>query len=141
MSEQKLEENRVWFSDFGPMHELWLRLERGMQIILGVALITIFGFLGESWGSENVPYDNIIAAAYRIAWAFAVSIFLSPFVFTLGIIASKTLPASRETRGRIYLVVLLLGLGYCWTLLYVSTADVLEALVEVTGAASPLDDN
>ncbi len=139
MSEQTLEENRSWFNEFGPMHDLWLRLERGMQIILGVALITIFGFLGESWGSENVPYDSIIAAAYRIAWAFAVSILLSPCIFTLGIIASKTLPVSRENRGRIYLVVLLLGLGYCWTLLYVSTAEVLEALVEATGVVSPLD--
>ena len=141
MTEQELADNRSWFNDFGPMHDLWLRLERGMQIVLGVALITIFGFLGESWGSENVPYDNVIAAAYRIAWAFAVSIFLSPCVLALGIVASKTLPVSRETRGRIYLITLLLGLGYCWILLYVSTADVLEALVEVTGAASPLGDN
>ena len=122
-----------WFEDFGPMHDLWIRLERGMQVMLGVAVITMFGFLGESWGGENVPYTNIITAVYRVSWAFAICIMTSPVVLGLGLIARKYSWLSRQARGRIYLLVLLIMLGYCWAILYVSAVDVVESLAAATG--------
>ena len=134
MSDQeKQSDNGAWFDDFGPMHEVWIRLERGMQIMLGVALITMFGFLGESWGGENIPYANIMTAVYRVSWAFAISIITSPFILLLGMVARRYSLTSRRTRGRIYLLVLLAMLSYCWVMLYISAVDVIESLVAATG--------
>ncbi len=130
-------EKGAWFEDFGPMHELWSRFERGMQIMLGVALITMFGFLGESWGGENIPYTSIMTAVFHVAWAFAISITTGPAVLLLGTIAGRTLPITRRTRGRIYMFVLLAMLSYCWGVLYFSTGDVIVALFEATGALAP----
>lgn len=122
-----------WFEDFGPMHDVWIRLERGMQVMLGVAVITMFGFLGESWGGENIPYANIIKAVYLVSWAFAVSIMTSPIVLGLGLIARRYSWTSRRARGRIYLIVLVVMLGYCWAALYISAVDVVESLASATG--------
>ena len=126
-----------WFEDFGPMHDLWIRLERGMQVMLGVAVITMFGFLGESWGGENIPYANIMMAVYRVSWAFAVSIMTSPIVLGLGLVARRYSWLSRRTRGQIYLLVMFCMLGYCWALLYISAADVLGSLAAATGVEQP----
>ena len=134
MPDQEKESDKgTWYDDFGPMHDLWIRLERGMQIMLGVALITMIGFLGESWGGQNIPYANIMMAVYRVSWAFAVSIMTSPVILLLGTIAGRYSPISRRTRGRIYLFVLLTMLSYCWAMLYISTVDVIESLVTATG--------
>ena len=134
MPEQEKESDKgTWFDDFGPMHDVWMRLERGMQIMLGVALITLFGFLGESWGGENIPYADIMSAVYRVSWAFAISIMTSPVILGLGLIARRYLPISRGTRGRIYLFVLLTMLIYCWVMLYMSSTDVIKSLVAATG--------
>jgi hypothetical protein len=130
-------ERNTFFEDFGPMHELWMRLERGMQIMLGLALITMFGFLGESWGGENIPYNSIMTAILRVSWAFAISIMTSPVILALGIIAGRTLPLSRRSRGRIYMIVLLAMLAYCWAALYISTGNVIGSLFDATGTAFP----
>ncbi len=107
MPEQDEETDRgAWFEDFGPMHEVWIRFERGMQILLGVALITMFGFLGESWGGENIPYEDIMLGVYKVAWAFAIAIMTGPLVLLLGMFAGRFLPFTRRTRGRFYLCVL-----------------------------------
>ena len=82
--QEKEPSDGAWFDDFGPMHEVWVRFERGMQILLGVALITMIGFLGESWGGENIPYENIMKAIFRVAWAFAIAVMTGPFVLLLG---------------------------------------------------------
>ncbi len=138
MREQEQEpESGAWFDDFGPMHDVWIRFERGMQILLGVALITMFGFLGESWGGENIPYQNIMTAVYRVSWAFAISIMSPPVILGLGMIARRYLPYSRRARGRAYLVALLIMLAYCWSMLYVSVVDVIESLVTATGIEKP----
>ena len=126
-------EDGAWFDDFGPMHAVWVRFERGMQILLGVALITMIGFLGESWGGENIPYENIMMAVYRVSWAFAISIMLGPFILLLGMLARRFLPFSRRTRGRIYLFALIAMCGYCWLVLYTSAVDVIESLIAATG--------
>jgi uncharacterized membrane protein len=136
---EKPSESHTFFEDFGPEHEVWIRFERGMQIMLGVALITIFGFLGESWGQENIPYTNIMAAISSIGWAFAISVMLSPGVLLFAMFARRFLPFSREMRGRLYMVVFLCVLSYCWALLYVSTIDLIGAFVDATGAANPDD--
>ncbi|MFK8051301.1 MAG: hypothetical protein AB8B81_22950 [Halioglobus sp.] len=134
MSEQEKDaDSGSWFDDFGPMHDVWIRLERGMQVMLGVAVITMFGFLGESWGGENIPYADIIKGVLRVSWAFAISIMTSPIVLGLGLIARRYSWLSRRTRGRIYLLVLLCMLGYCWLSLYISTVDVVKALAAATG--------
>lgn len=134
MRDQEQErDSGAWFEDFGPMHDIWIRFERGMQILLGVALITMFGFLGESWGGENIPYTNIMKAVYRVSWAFAISIMTSPIILAIGMIARRYLPYSRRARGRVYLFVLVAMLAYCWSLLYVSVIDVIESLVTATG--------
>ena len=138
MPEQEKEaDTGSWFDDFGPMHDVWIRLERGMQVMLGVAVITMFGFLGESWGGENIPYANIITAVYRVSWAFAISIMTSPVVLGLGLIARRYSWTSRRARGRIYLLVLFSMLGYCWVILYVSAVDVVESLATATGVGDP----
>ena len=138
MPEQEKEaDTGSWFDDFGPMDDLWIRLERGMQVMLGVAVITMFGFLGESWGGENIPYANIITAVYRVSWAFAISIMTSPVVLGLGLIARRYSWVSRRVRGRIYLIVLFSMLGYCWVILYVSAVDVVESLAAATGVEDP----
>jgi hypothetical protein len=140
VSEQEREQEAdsgAWLDDFGPMHEVWIRFERGMQILLGVALITMFGFLGESWGGENIPYQNIMKAVYRVSWAFAIAIMSPPIILGLGLIARRYLPYSRRTRGRAYLVALLIMLAYCWSMLYVSVVDVIESLVTATGIEKP----
>lgn len=126
-----------WFDEFGPMHDVWIRLERGMQVMLGVAVITMFGFLGESWGGENIPYANIVMAVYRVSWAFAISIMTSPLVLGLGLIARRYSWVTRRTRGRIYLFVLFLMLAYCWGILYVSAVDVVDSLAAATGVEEP----
>ena len=131
--QEKESEPGSFFDDFGPMHELWIRLERGMQIMLGVALITMFGFLGESWGGENIPYPEIMKGVYRVSWAFAVSIMTSPAILLLGLAAARVSSISRRARGRIYFVVLMAMLVYCFTLLYISTIDVMQSLVAATG--------
>jgi hypothetical protein len=134
MPDQENEQGEAtWFDDFGPMHEVWIRFERGMQILLGVALITMIGFLGESWGGENIPYKNIMVAVFRVSWAFSISIMTGPFILLLGIFARRFLPFSRETRGRFYLFVLVAMCGYCWLVLYTSAVDVIEALIAATG--------
>lgn len=138
MTEQDKEaDSGSWFDEFGPMHDIWIRLERGMQVMLGLAVITMFGFLGESWGGENIPYDSIMAAVYRVSWAFAVSIMTSPIAFGLGMLARRYTRISRRARGRIYLIVLFSMLGYCWMMLYVSTVDVVESLAAATGVGDP----
>lgn len=126
-----------WYDDFGPMHDVWIRLERGMQVMLGVAVITMFGFLGESWGGDDIPYANIMTAVYRVSWAFAVSIMTSPLVLGLGLIARRYSWVSRRTRGRIYLLVLFSMLVYCWGILYVSAVDVVDSLAMATGVGVP----
>ncbi len=105
--------------------------------MLGVAVITMFGFLGESWGGENIPYKNIMTAVYRVSWAFAISIMTSPIVLGLGLIARRYDWISRRARGRIYLLVLFSMLGYCWANLYLSAVDVVESLAVATGAGEP----
>lgn len=144
MPEQKPEsesesesEKGIWFEDFGPMHDVWTRFERGMQIMLGVALITMFGFLGESWGGESIPYTNIMKAILNVSWAFAISVMTSPAVLLFGMLARRLLPISRRTRGRIYALVLLVMLSYCWFVLYHSTGDVISALFKATGSPDP----
>lgn len=129
----KTPDDGSWFDDFGPMHEVWIRFERGMQILLGVALITIIGFLGESWGGENIPYQNIMVAVYRVSWAFAISIMTGPVMLLLGMLARRLLPFSRRTRGRIYLCALVAMCGYCWVILYISAYDVIQSLIVSTG--------
>ena len=126
-------EDGTWFEDFGPMHDVWIRFERGMQILLGVALITMFGFLGESWGGENIPYRDIMMGVYKVAWAFAISIMTGPIVLLIGMFARRFLPFSRKTRGRCYLVALIAMCIYCWLMLYTSTVDVILALINATG--------
>jgi hypothetical protein len=134
MSDQEKEsDDGAWFEDFGPMHDVWIRFERGMQILLGVALITMIGFLGESWGGENIPYESIMVAVFRVSWAFAISVMASPTILLLGMFARRHLPFSRRTRGRFYLVALIAMLGYCWTVLYLSAWDVITSLIEATG--------
>jgi hypothetical protein len=108
--------------------------------MLGVALITMFGFLGESWGGENIPYASIMKAILNVGWAFVVSVMTSPAVLLFGMIARRMLPISRSTRGRIYMVVLLAMLGYCWFILYNSTGDVIAALFTATGSPNPFPD-
>ena len=39
--QNKESEPGSFFDDFGPIHELWIRLERGMQIMLGVVLMAM----------------------------------------------------------------------------------------------------
>ena len=119
------------------MHDLWIRLERGMQVMLGVAVITMFGFLGESWGGDNIPYANIMLAVYRVSWAFAVSIMTSPIVLGLGLVARRYSWFSRRIRGQIYLLVMFCMLGYCSVLLYVSAIDVMDSLAAATGVEEP----
>ncbi|MFT5578065.1 MAG: hypothetical protein ACI9WS_000817 [Paraglaciecola psychrophila] len=139
MSEQQKEtESRSFFEEFGPLHEIWARFERGMQIMLGVALITLFGFLGESWGGDDVPYEAILAAVFRIAWAFSIMIFLSPAVMLLVLVARKIGLLTRKMRGVLYFIILLAALLYCWSMLYISTIEVVNALVEATNIAHPL---
>ena len=139
MSEKETEINsHSFFEEFGPVHEVWIRFERGMQIILGVSLITLFGFLGESWGSDNVPYEALIGAFFRISWAFMIAVFLSPGVMLFSIFARRIRPFTRELRGRFYLLVLLATLLYCWSLLYISTIEVVDAMVEATEIAHPI---
>ncbi len=134
MPEQDEDTDRgAWFEDFGPMHEVWIRFERGMQILLGVALITMFGFLGESWGGENIPYADIMLGVYKVAWAFAIAIMTGPVALLLGMFARKFLPFSRRTRGRVYLCVLVVMCVYCWLILYTSAVDVIESLIAATG--------
>ena len=137
--QQQQSEEGAWFDDFGPMHDVWIRFERGMQILLGVALITIIGFLGESWGGENIPYSNIMLGVYRVSWAFAISIMTGPFVLLLGMFARRYLPFSRRTRGRFYLLALVVMCGYCWITLYTSAVDVIESLSAATGVEGPFD--
>lgn len=130
--EEKSKEG-AWFDDFGPMHDVWIRFERGMQILLGVALITMIGFLGESWGGEDIPYQSIMMAIYRVAWAFAISVMTGPLVLLLGMFARRFLPFSRRNRGRFYLCILVAMCGYCWLMLYTSAVDVIESLITATG--------
>ena len=138
MPEQEKEaDTGLWFDEFSPMHDVWIRLERGMQVMLGVAVLTMFGFLGESWGGENIPYANIMKSVYRVSWAFAVSIMTSPVALGLGLIARRYSWVSRRVRGRIYLIVLLTMLVYCWVILYVSAVDVVESLAAATGVEDP----
>jgi hypothetical protein len=138
MSEQTTEtDNPSFFEEFGPLHDVWVRFERGMQIMLGVALITLFGFLGESWGADEVPYVAVMAAVFRIAWAFSIMIFLSPAVMLFILAARKSRLLTRKLRGVLYLIILLGTLLYCWSLLYVSTMEVINAIVEATDIAHP----
>ncbi len=142
MSDQQEETDRgAWFDDFGPMHEVWIRFERGMQILLGVALITMFGFLGESWGGDNIPYRDIMIGVYKVAWAFAIAIMTGPLTLLLGMLSSRFLPFSRRARGRFYLCVLIAMCAYCWLMLYSSAVDVIEALIEATGVEKFYDDD
>jgi hypothetical protein len=126
-----------FFAEFGPLHDVWVRFERGMQIMLGVALITLFGFLGESWGAEEVPYEALMAAVFRIAWAFSIMIFLSPAVMLFVMVARKIGLLTRKVRGVLYLIILLATLLYCWSLLYISTIEVIVAMVEATDIPHP----
>jgi len=138
MSEQKTKpDSHSFFEEFGPEHSVWIRFERGMQIILGVALITLFGFLGESWGSDNVPYESLLGAFFRIGWGFTVAVFLSPSVMLFSLVARRIRPFNRELRGRFYLLVLLATLLYCWNLLFLSTTEVVEAMVKATNITQP----
>jgi len=138
MSEQTTaSDSPSFFEDFGPMHEVWIRFERGMQIMLGVALITLFGFLGESWGADNVPYDALVAATFRIGWAFTLVIFLSPGVMLFILIARQVDLLTRKLRGILYLSILLGTLLYCWSLLYISTVEVINAMIKAVDIVHP----
>ncbi len=56
--EQEQESESVaWFDDFGPMHDVWIRFERGMQILLGVALLIMLAYC---WSMLYVSVVDVI---------------------------------------------------------------------------------
>lgn len=81
--------------------------------MLGVPLITMFGFLRESGGGEDIPNVTIMKAILNVSWDFAISVMTSPAVSLFGMVARRILPISRATRERIYMIVLLAMLRYC----------------------------
>ena len=52
MPDQEKESGKgTWFDDFGPMHDIWIRFERGMQIMLEIAAL---------FGQVKTPLINSI---------------------------------------------------------------------------------
>ncbi len=64
--------------DFGPGHQVWQYLERGVQIVLGVAAISLVTFLGEVWGNDDVPYEAIFVGLWWFGYGFMIALLPTP---------------------------------------------------------------
>lgn len=119
--------------DISPSHPIWTQMERGIQIILGLSLVTGFHFLGESWGEANVPYAKLFPPLGNVGMAFIASLLITPVAGYIGILlrALTPLPNYRvnQIRAIIFNIVLLALL-----LIFFSQAQIfIAALAEAAG--------
>ncbi|MEP0070433.1 hypothetical protein [Pyruvatibacter sp.] len=84
--------------EFGPGHQVWQYLERGVQIVVGVSAVSTITFLGEVWGSENVPYEAIFIALWWLAYGFIIALLPTPLCWALVPILGQ--PSDKEPRKR-----------------------------------------
>jgi len=86
--------------EFGPGHQAWQYLERGVQIVVGVSAISTVTFLGEVWGNEDVPYDAVFIALWWLGYGFLVALAPTPLAWALVPFLGPPTP-QRPTRRRV----------------------------------------
>lgn len=127
------DEERARPFDISPSHPIWIQMERGIQIILGLSLVTAFNFLGEAWGAPNVPYDKLFPSIGAIGIAFIYSLLITPIAGYVGMIlrATTNLPGYRinQIRAVLFNIALLAFV----VVFFVEAGTFLAALVEATG--------
>jgi len=69
--------------EFGPGHQVWQYLERGVQIVIGVSAISTITFLGEVWGADKVPYEPIFIALWWLGYGFMIALTPTPLCWAL----------------------------------------------------------
>jgi Na+/phosphate symporter len=84
--------------EFGPGHQVWQYLERGVQIVIGVSAISVITFLGEVWGSDNVPYEAVFVALWWLGYGFLIALLPTPLAWAL--VPVLGLPKDAEPRKR-----------------------------------------
>jgi len=84
--------------EFGPGHQVWQYLERGVQIVIGVSAISTITFLGEVWGAESVPYEAVFIALWWLGYGFMIALMPTPLCWALVPILGQ--PSDREPKRR-----------------------------------------
>lgn len=119
--------------DITPSHPTWTHLERGIQIVLGVALVTVITFLGESWGEPDVPYRKIFPPLGNVGFAFIGSLLITPLAGYVGMLLRATTRLPNYRINQIRAVGFNLILLVLVAVLYLSARDFLFALMEARG--------
>ena len=124
---------QAFMEDFGPEHRLWSHIERGTQIVTGLFLITMAGFLGESWGNDGVPYAEILRAIGWVGYCFFVITLMTPATVFVIVFLRRLTPLNRGQRGLVYFCILMGTGAYCWFNLWAGTVDVIRAIAVSQG--------
>lgn len=119
--------------DISVSDPMWQHIERGVQIVLGVALVTSFTFLGESWGQEDVPYLELFRSMGNVGFAFVASLLITPVGVLLSLFLRWSTSLTPTRINQIRALLLLITLVVFVTIFYVSARDFLLALMEAQG--------
>ncbi|MEG9861937.1 MAG: hypothetical protein V6Z81_05475 [Parvularculales bacterium] len=121
------------FFNLTPFDSLWQQMERGIQIIFGIGLITLFGFLGEAWGAPNVPYEAIFRTIALFGLCFMCTIFITPMALylymALRLWTNLSVVRINQIRTGLFNILLL----FLAILLYVQVRELVIAMVEAQG--------
>jgi len=119
--------------DITPTHPIWQQMERGVQIILGFSLLTVFHFLGESWGQPNVPYAQIFPAIGTVGIAFIYSLLITPVAGYFGMILRAFTPLPHYRINQIRAVIFNIMLISLVVVFFVQASYFIGVLMEATG--------
>jgi hypothetical protein len=119
--------------DITPTHPIWQQMERGVQIILGFSLITVFHFLGESWGQPNVPYAQIFPAIGSVGIAFIYSLLITPVAGYFGMILRAVTPLPNYRINQIRAVIFNITLISLVVVFFIEASYFITVLMEATG--------
>jgi len=84
--------------EFGPGHQVWQYLERGVQIVIGVSAVSTITFLGEVWGADSVPYEAVFIALWWLGYGFMIALMPTPLCWALVPILGQ--PSDKEPKRK-----------------------------------------